>query len=521
MKKVCLLILLAIINGYCFSQTPDWSTAIAGILYANCTPCHHEGGIAPIPFITYDDAVQNAFNIQADVNASKMPPWPPDPDYSHFRDERVLTDLELSQINDWVNGGMPLGDTSLAPAPPVFNSAVLMQNPDDTIILPVFTLPTNLEVYRCFAVHSNYTESKYLNEVEVIPGNGEIVHHLFMFHDTSDIPYQMDVFDTLPGFYGGFLDGFSASAVLDVGWAPGSTIFSLPGNMGMEVPAGSDFIVSFHYAPGHMGETDSTKIYLKWSDDPNVRAIKNSRLLHWHEPSLINPPFVMPANTVTTFYEQSTIFPQDKSLVAIQPHMHLIGKSFEIYMVTSPGDTTKLLYIPDWDFYWQLGYFVTQVIKIHEGAQIFGVGVYDNTTNNPNNPNNPPIEVVAGESTFEEMMSCRFWMMDYESGDENILLDSSVYTPDGQPFELSNLQVEVFPNPVDHLFHFVTSLPEHHVMWTLSNQIGMNVRSGAEENIPNGIYSKEISTRDLAPGLYTLTVQSGTRRTTTKLIIEK
>jgi hypothetical protein len=212
MKKISALSVFLILNTLMASSQITWSNSIATIIYDNCATCHHTGGIAPFSLMTYDSVVYNAFNVQADVNASKMPPWPPDPNYSHFRNERVLSDAELSAINDWVNGGMLIGDTTFAPTPPVFNSNVVMQNPDDTLILPAFTLNANTDVYRCFAVHSNYTETKFLNEVEVIPGNSSIVHHLFLFHDSSDIAYQKDLADPLPGFYGGFLDGFSPYA---------------------------------------------------------------------------------------------------------------------------------------------------------------------------------------------------------------------------------------------------------------------------------------------------------------------
>jgi hypothetical protein len=519
-KKIPLVLYsFLLLCNICFSQTPDWSTSVAGILYANCTTCHHDGGIAPFSLMTYNDAVTNAFSIQSDVNASKMPPWPPDPSFSHFRDERVLSGSDISNINDWVNGGMPIGDTTFAPAPPVFTSDVLMQDPDDTLILPAFTVPTPLDFYRCFAIHSNYNQKKYLNSVEVIPGNSAIVHHLFLFHDTSSISYQLDVDDTMPGFYGGFLDGFSPYAVLDAGWTPGASIFTLPENMGILIPAQSDYIVSIHYAPGHMGETDSTKIYLKWCSVPNVREITNSRYLHWHEPSLLNPPFEIPANTVKTFYEESPVFPEDKSLIALQPHMHLIGKSFKVVVANSPGDTTNLLYIPDWNFYWQMGYFVKQVIKIPEGAQIFGTGVFDNTTNNPNNPSNPPVDVEAGESTFDEMMSCRFWKMDYEPGDENILLDSSVYTLSLYDSQLADMEIQLYPNPAAQVIHFVTSLPDHQVEWSLRNQLGMIARSGVENNIPNGVYTKGIDISSLPSGMYTLFIQSGTRHSSNKLTI--
>jgi hypothetical protein len=519
MNRFTLLLLCIFQFHFAFSQA-DWSTSIAGIIYSNCSTCHHDGGIAPISFMSYEEAAINAYSIQSYVNSNKMPPWPADPTYSHFRDERVLTDAEKAQINAWVVAGLPPGDTTLAPDPPVFDDNVMLDNPDDSLILPAFILFQNDDSYRCFAVHSNYTTTKYLNEVEVIPGNAAAVHHLFLFHDTSSISYDLDVSDPKPGFYGGFLDGFSPYAELDMGWTPGSTIFSLPENMGMRILPGSDFIVSIHYAPGHIGEKDSTKVYLKWSDAPNVRPITNYRFLHWHEPSLQNPPFVIPANTITTFYEQSNISTVDKSLLALQPHMHLIGKSFEVYMVTAPGDTTGLIYIPDWNFYWQLGYFVTQVIKVPAGAQFFGTGVFDNTVNNPNNPSNPPITVEAGESTFDEMMSCRFWMMDYQPGDEHIFLDSSVYTSEYHPIHLDNLEVQIFPDPVDQVLHFVTSLPEHNIRWSLTNQLGMVAREENAMNIPNGICMRDVDVADLPAGVYLLVVQSGLHRTVKQLVID-
>jgi hypothetical protein len=291
--------------------------------------------------------------------------------------------------------------------------------------------------------------------------------------------------------------------------------------MGIEIPPGSDFVVSIHYAPGHMGAVDSTKVYLKWTDVPDVRPITNSRWLHWHVPSLINPPFFMPANTVTTFYEESVPFIEDKSLVALQPHMHLIGKSFKVFMVIAPGDTTALIYIPDWNFYWQLGYFLPKVMKLPVGAQIFGTAVFDNTTNNPNNPSNPPIDVSAGESTFDEMMSCRFWKMDYQAGDENIILDSSFYfTSSGNQILLGNLQVKVIPNPANNMLHFITFLPEHDVSWSLTNPIGMIVRTGHEKNIPKGMFDGQIELEGLPTGFYTLTVQSGKDRTVARIVVE-
>ncbi len=136
---VCILF-FCLIDFVC-AQVPDWSSTVAAILYKHCTSCHHPGGMAPMSFMTYDEAVLYGFSIQSQVNSKKMPPWPPDPNYMHFWGERVLSQVEIEAINDWVNGGMPAGNLSEAPPPPVYAAGALMVNPNDTIELPQFTIP--------------------------------------------------------------------------------------------------------------------------------------------------------------------------------------------------------------------------------------------------------------------------------------------------------------------------------------------------------------------------------------------
>jgi hypothetical protein len=383
------------------SQVPDWSMSVAAIIYNNCSSCHHEGGIAPFPLMSYEDASLYAFSIQLDVNAHKMPPWPPDPSYSHFLNEKVLTPGEINTINDWVNGGMPLGDPAFAPPPPVFSGNSMMTDIDTSIQFPAYAVQEEEDEYRTFVIHSGFNKTKYLNEVEFIPSNPSIVHHVFLFQDTSNVSWQMDLDDPQPGFAGGGLGGFSPGASLICGWIPGSEILKLPQNMAFKVLHGADFVISVHYAPGSYGQTDSMKINLKYADAEEIRPVSDYRLLYYHTPSLINPPFEIPANEVKTFYERSPVFKTDQSLIALQPHMHLIGRTFKVYMIESNGDTTNLLYIPDWSFHWQMDYFLTKVMKIPKDAQLFGEALYDNTINNPNNPYNPPETIHAGESTFQ------------------------------------------------------------------------------------------------------------------------
>jgi hypothetical protein len=233
----------------------------------------------------------------------------------------------------------------------------------------------------------------------------------------------------------------------------------------------------------------------------------------------VNPPFVIPANTVKTFYEQSEVFTQPKSLLALQPHCHLIGKSWKVYMVTAPGDTTNLISIPNWSFDWQMCYFLTQVIEIPVGAQLFAEAVFDNTSNNPNNPSNPPKPVVAGETSFHEMMSVRFWVLDYQPGDEDIVLDSSYFTGSVATSLKNALPLKISPNPASDKIYFVASLPEHEISWELINSFGQIVKTGRKIAIPKGMYTEEINASELSSGSYFLSVASGDKQVTEKVVI--
>ena len=78
MKKI-FLILTFIATGVTLgsAQSPTWSEDVASVIYANCSSCHHEGGIGPFSLMTYQDAVDNAYGIQSQVEAKLMPPWKP------------------------------------------------------------------------------------------------------------------------------------------------------------------------------------------------------------------------------------------------------------------------------------------------------------------------------------------------------------------------------------------------------------------------------------------------------------
>ena len=113
---------------------------MAPILYNHCTSCHHDGGIAPFSLLTYSEAVTNSLSMKADVQIRKMPPWMPDPNYAHMAHERVLSTADINTIVNWVNGGTPSGDVSLAPPTPVYSTAGQLPGvPDLVLRIPAYT----------------------------------------------------------------------------------------------------------------------------------------------------------------------------------------------------------------------------------------------------------------------------------------------------------------------------------------------------------------------------------------------
>ena len=71
------------------------------ILDQHCAVCHHNGGSAPFALVTYDDAKSRAEQLVDVTESQYMPPWLPDPTYSHFSGERWLRESDIGTIYHW------------------------------------------------------------------------------------------------------------------------------------------------------------------------------------------------------------------------------------------------------------------------------------------------------------------------------------------------------------------------------------------------------------------------------------
>ncbi len=446
MKKTAVLFFLAGISLSAPAQLVYKD--VAGIFYNRCTSCHHPNGGAPFSMMNYSETAPWASLIQTDLNSGKMPPWPPDTAYTRFLHERIITAPEKSAILSWIASGAQAGDTTLAPAPPVYTSQYKLHGTPD-LILKVPSFPSNgsgNDAYNCFSIPTGLTQDRYIRAFEVVPNNPALVHHVVIKVDSMG--------STSSNTSGGCLSqpGDYDLDVYAVGGAP--TVFpgQAPLKCGIRIKAGSKLNLQVHYPPGTAGMIDSTQIRIFFYPvgSTGIRPVYVSTpLQNWNM-------FIF-ANTTPTYNAQwpsSGGLSTALSVFGAFPHGHLVSKVMLNY--ADNGTTTiPLIRINNWNFEWQGFYTFRNLVKLPVGYTLRAAHTFDNTTNNPNNPNNPPALVTAGEGTTDEMLFDSYQYLIYQTGDElidigNLLSTDTLLNPPvsvNEPPVTAGASSFVFPNP--------------------------------------------------------------------------
>jgi peroxiredoxin/mono/diheme cytochrome c family protein len=369
---------------------------IAPILQEYCQPCHRPGEVAPFSLLTYRDAYTWRKEIAAVVKARQMPPWKPVHGYGEFQGERRLTDEQIAMILQWAETGAPMGDPNDMPPPRKFSNGWALGEPDIVFEMPVEyeVGPTGEDEYRHFVLPTNFDEDVFVRAIDIQPGNRNTVHHVIVFLDTTGTARQLDAADPKPGYEAFGWPGFIPAGMLG-GWAPGFTPSVLPEGTGYRLPKGADVVLQIHYYRTGKPEKDRTRVGIYLEKKPNPQPVG----IAW----LINPIFRIPAGTERHEVRAMWIAPRDVEVVAITPHMHLLGREMRIEAELPDGTKKTLIWINDWDFKWQDTYHYKTPVKLPRGTRVTVYAFYDNSEKNPNNPNKPPKDVTWGERTQDEM----------------------------------------------------------------------------------------------------------------------
>lgn len=502
------LLLLTLVLTTLLSKAQTWNQDIAPIFYTHCGKCHHEGGIAPMSLVTYDEASSETNDIEDAIQNDEMPPWPANHNYTNFIGENVLTEEEKQAIFSWIDNGAPEGSGS-APTIPAYNDGYAITSPDEIVTIPEYNVAFNTDEYRTFTIPSTSAQDRYIGGVEFEPDNDDIVHHILAFYDPSNVSQQLDDAAAGPGFPSNGGSFPSDEAVLIGVWVPGMTATIFPEDLAILLPGGSDFVFEVHYAPGSLGDQADVHMRLQYKDIPVIREVYHDPLLFHGPPSLMEPLFI-PANTVQTFHEVSAQTPIDLSFISVFPHMHLLGQTFKVYGLTAEEDTVRFIDVDNYEFHWQFSYTFPTLKKLPLGSILHGYATYDNTENNDENPNSPPEDVGLGEGTEDEMMVCFFMYTVYQPGDEEISL---VSVKDVLPQESTLLFA--YPNPAHD--NILIDLPNQ---LQKVDQILIIDQSGKTLNAEYDFsYGRlDLNTSDLPAALYEIQIVAGQSKYHTRFL---
>lgn len=453
MKRIILLCLFlgSTVAAMVAQSTVNYSEDIAPIILENCTVCHREGEIGPMPLTSFEEVRNWGFMIKYVTEIKYMPPWPPDQEYSHFLGERGLSDEEIALIAEWVDNDMPEGDPEAAPELPTFPEGSQVGDPDLVLsFAEAYThVGDNTDQYQIFVLPTGLTEDRVIKSIEFRPGNRSIVHHALLAVDDTGEARAMDEATPEYGYVG--FGGWGVETLDEYpGYVPGARPNIYPVGIGQTMPAGSDLLIQAHYAPISADQTDSSTVNIFFADEGEVvdRFVQTHIMLPFFG-TLTNGPFIIPANETRNFHGVFEV-PFKVSIMGLAPHMHLLGKNWHVYAEQPNGEIVNLIDIPEWDFNWQGTYFFDRFKILEAGATIHAFAEYDNTTDNPLNPNNPPRLVTWGEGTEDEMYYLPFLYLPYQNGDETYRFgeDGTVTDTDSPVLPLAENKLRaIYPNP--------------------------------------------------------------------------
>jgi hypothetical protein len=429
-------------------DTVTFTEHVAPILYNNCTICHRPGGNAHFALVTYEDARKNAGASAYVVKERLMPPWPADPHYTQFIGQRLLTDREIKILDKWANEGVPEGPKDKLPPLPKYPVGSTIGTPDMRIaVQPYFLKGNSSDKFLLVKVPFELPADTFASLIEFVPGIHNVVHHVngdmvkYQFDKKKDVFAGERVVDMVADT-ASLLQAFRRLGLPnDDGTYPvlqKSVVNYLPGAVGQKYPEGIGgyflprkgvFLLNdLHYGFTNKEDiTDSSYINIFFLKTPPKRPVQEFQIgtLSSFGNAPVLPDLIILPNTVKQVYSKYTV-PEDISVLTINPHMHLLGKSFKAYALQPNGDTIRLISIPKWDFNWQYFYTFRKMVKIPKGSMIIAEGIYDNTRQNLNNPFSPPQLVRDRNGSMratDEMFQFIVTYLPYQQGDENISLE--------------------------------------------------------------------------------------------------
>jgi hypothetical protein len=362
------------------ASAPTFHREILPMLHDHCMECHRAGEIGPFDVSTLDEVRGWAEMMLETMEQGRMPPWHAAAGHGDFKNARQLPDETITLFRRWIDAGMPAGNEAEAPASPAFVDGWRLPHEPD-IVIPhgrrPYAVPASGTVdYQYFVADPHLDEETWVSAAQVVPGVPSVVHHAIVFTRPEN----------LADFRGlGFVTAY----------VPGQRATTFPPGHARRIPARSKLVFQMHYTPDGKAREDLTRVGI-------VRIPREEVTHEVITLAAVEQDFEIPPNNAAyPVHARLKGFTKGSTLLAVSPHMHLRGKSFEL-RARRGGQAETLLSVPRYDFNWQHTYDFATPIPLDDVDALEIVAVFDNSTGNPVNPS-PDETVMWGEQTWEEM----------------------------------------------------------------------------------------------------------------------
>jgi peroxiredoxin/mono/diheme cytochrome c family protein len=367
------------------STSVNYHNRISRIINTHCIECHRNGGVGPFKLETYEDVIAQAGMIRKVVEKGTMPPWfaSPEPNgkLHHWANDRTVPKADKDDLFAWLKSDRPKGDAADAPLPKTFADGWNIGKPDAVYEFskPVAVNANGTMPYQNVIVETKLTEDKWVKALEVRPSAPQVVHHVLVFAILPGEPENVE--DERADFFAAYV--------------PGQSNVSYPDGLAKRLPKGTKLRFQMHYTPNGTATQDSTKLGVIFAEKAPINEI--------HVLGIANTKINIKAGQERHPEYATFKVPQNATLLALMPHMHLRGAGFR-YEITAPkGEAKTLLDIPHYDFNWQLYYRLAEPLQLTPGMELKATGWFDNSSKNPANPD-PNSDVFWGPQTYEEML---------------------------------------------------------------------------------------------------------------------
>ncbi|NOY43112.1 MAG: hypothetical protein GXP26_14930 [Planctomycetes bacterium] len=395
---------------------------IVPLLQKRCISCHREGEPGAELFSAFDsyEVVASMSGVMLSrVDNRLMPPWHASTDKANglggFKNDHRLTDEEINLFRTWVQKGCKLGDPADAPPKQTWQNADEWQigKPDLVFSMPEpYIVPQlRLDEYQYYRIPANFSDDRYIQAIEVKPGNKAVVHHIGVILGRST-KKKLAATQAMLALYG--ITGDKVKKVGDYVSGDPFNARTYAEGYAIELPANHDIFFEMHYTPtGKDEEADVSRMGIIWAKEKPEHVLE-TKVFNRKDLRLL--PHAM-------HYEKASYhqFTTDVLIYALAPHMHYRGKDFLLYKVENPGTEDEqrqlILKIAAYDVNWQRTYEFEKPLRLKAGDALYSVTHFDNSHYNPNNPD-PETTVRYGLKSEEEMLNLRikFERVDFGEG---------------------------------------------------------------------------------------------------------